>query len=307
MAETPTITAGRTDVGGPALVGLGYAISLRCKLGERNQTRSEPSAAPITRVWNQMPRRPLAMSSETGRNVPWAVAVSFLIRPLPDVFSLPEVYAVADPLRKAFPNNQHVEAKIRQSLQLLRDRGDIAFEGRGRYRKLRAAVGRSVRIDFSEAARYASRSQIARVAIEAWVGTNVDCWRCRSSLLPVPTNTRLLDAVCQGAGHEVQVKAVSGISGDTLSGAAFGPMAKRLAEGSLPDYLIVSYDRLRSIVVLAEYIDGTDLVLERLKARSALREGARRAGWIGSVLDLSGLARHAVVGPTFDPDVASWP
>ena len=126
MAETPTITAGRTDVGGPALVGLGYAISLRCKLGERNQTRSEPSAAPITRVWNQMPRRPLAMSSESGRNVPWAVAVSFLIRPLPDVFSLPEVYAVADPLRKAFPNNQHVEAPPRPRRHRLRGQGTLS-------------------------------------------------------------------------------------------------------------------------------------------------------------------------------------
>jgi hypothetical protein len=54
------------------------------------------------------------------------VALSFLIRPLPPEFSLPEVYAIADPLRKAFPNNKHVEAKIRQSLQILRDRGEVA-------------------------------------------------------------------------------------------------------------------------------------------------------------------------------------
>src|ERR1700722_1071594 len=72
----------------------------------------------------------------SGGNVPWPVAVSFLIRPLPDDFTLPDVYAIADPLRGAFPNNKHVEAKIRQSLQILRDRGEIAFEGGGRYRKV---------------------------------------------------------------------------------------------------------------------------------------------------------------------------
>jgi hypothetical protein len=110
--------------------------------------------------------------------------VSFPIRPLPAEFSLPEVYAVADPLHLAFPNNNHVRAKIRQSLQILRDRGDIAFDGNGRYRKLRLVQERSVHIDFS------------------------------------------------------------------IAEAAYGPMLRRLSEnGCLPDYLIVSYDRPRSIVL----------------------------------------------------------
>ena len=223
-----------------------------------------------------MPFRP------DNKNVPWPLAVSFLIRPLPAEFSLPDVYALADPLRKAFPNNKHVDAKIRQSLQILRDRGEIFFEGGGRYRKTQAVVQRSVRIDFDEAASYTSGSQVARVAIEAWVAKNVDCWRCRSPLLLVPPNTKLMDAVCRHEGHEVQVKAISGVARDRFSAAAFWPMAERLSDGRLPDYLIVSYDRLRSLVVLAEFIDGADLVLDRLKARPALGEGARRAGWVGA-------------------------
>ncbi len=240
-------------------------------------------------------------------NVPWPIAVSFLIRPLPAEFSLAEVYAVADPLRHAFPNNNHVEAKIRQSLQILRDRGEVAFEGGGRYRKLRIEQVRSVRIDFSEAARYASASQIARVAIEAWVARNVECWRCGTPLIPLPANARLKDVVCQNALHDVQVKGIGGIAGDSLTGAAFGPMAERLAVGALPDYLIVSYDRLRSVVVLAEFVDGASLDAERLKARKALSERARRAGWIGSTIDLSGLERHVVVGPSFEPALRWWP
>jgi hypothetical protein len=61
-------------------------------------------------------------------------------------------------------------------------------------------------------------------------------------------------------------------------------MAERLSDGRLPDYLLVSYDRPRSIVVLAEFIDGESLVLERLKARAPLSAGARRAGWVGATL-----------------------
>ena len=101
-------------------------------------------------------------------------------RPLDESFTLPEVYAIAEPLRRSFPNNRHVEAKIRQSLQILRDRGRIAFDGSGRYRKLLADVRPSVHLDFGEATRYTSRSQVVRVAVEAWAASNVRCWRCEA-------------------------------------------------------------------------------------------------------------------------------
>ncbi len=69
----------------------------------------------------------------TDSQVPWPIAVSFLIRPLDESFTLPEVYAIVEPLRRSFPNNRHVEAKIRQSLQILRDRGRL--DESGRYRR----------------------------------------------------------------------------------------------------------------------------------------------------------------------------
>jgi type II restriction enzyme len=48
-------------------------------------------------------------------------------------FDLTEVYAFESRLSKLYPSNQHVRQKIRQQLQVLRDRGYISFEGRGRY------------------------------------------------------------------------------------------------------------------------------------------------------------------------------
>jgi hypothetical protein len=244
---------------------------------------------------------------QSKSHVPWPLAVQLLVRMLPEEFSLGDVYATAEPLRKAFPDNHHIEAKIRQSLQVLRDRGSITFDGPGRYRKIAEVRRRTVRIDFDEAARYASRSQVARIAIEAWAAKNVACWRCESPLVLVPANAQLLDAVCRSSAHEIQIKAVSGVAPDHLSGAAFGPIARRLASGFLPDYLIVSYDRQRSIVLLAEFIDGTDLAADRLRARSPLGAGARRAGWIGTSIDLAGLSRIVVVGPTHTPEVQRWP
>ncbi len=214
---------------------------------------------------------------------------------------------MADPLRRAFPNNRHVEAKIRQSLQILRDRDEIAFEGAGRYRKLRDAPRRSVRVDFAEAARYTSNSQVARVAIETWAARNVLCWRCNGALIPAPPNTHLLDAICANGEHEVQIKAFAGIAGDRIAGAAFEPIRKRLDDGALPDYLLVSYDRPREVVVLAEYVDGEAIVRERVVGRRPLAATARRAGWVGAVIDLQDLERKVVVGPSFAPEIVSWP
>lgn len=51
-------------------------------------------------------------------------------------FTLDEVYAFEDELRRKYSNNKHIKDKIRQQLQILRDRGYLEFWRRGRYRVL---------------------------------------------------------------------------------------------------------------------------------------------------------------------------
>ncbi len=48
-------------------------------------------------------------------------------------FSLSEVYAFEAELSRLYPSNNHVRHKIRQQLQVLRDNGHLAFNGRGSY------------------------------------------------------------------------------------------------------------------------------------------------------------------------------
>jgi type II restriction enzyme len=48
-------------------------------------------------------------------------------------FSLNEVYAFEGRLSGLYPANRHVRQKIRQQLQVLRDRGYLEFRGKGRY------------------------------------------------------------------------------------------------------------------------------------------------------------------------------
>ena len=49
-------------------------------------------------------------------------------------FNLDDVYAFESQLSQTYPNNRHVKQKIRQQLQVLRDRGYLDFVSRGNYR-----------------------------------------------------------------------------------------------------------------------------------------------------------------------------
>lgn len=49
-------------------------------------------------------------------------------------FTLADVYAFEERLSRLYPGNQHVRAKIRQQLQVLRNQGYIEFLSGGRYR-----------------------------------------------------------------------------------------------------------------------------------------------------------------------------
>ena len=51
-------------------------------------------------------------------------------------FSLQDIYAFVEQLQKKHINNHNVEAKIRQQLQILRDKGFLEFTTRGHYRKI---------------------------------------------------------------------------------------------------------------------------------------------------------------------------
>ena len=66
----------------------------------------------------------------------WTLDVWQCIDRLDAHFSLNQVYAFADELQLKHPENNHVKDKIRQQLQVLRDKGMIEFVSRGRYRKL---------------------------------------------------------------------------------------------------------------------------------------------------------------------------
>ncbi len=94
----------------------------------RNHAEIPP--AEVRRNWNRF--NFLAGEDQESRG--WVADVLVCVRRLNQrMFTLKDVYRFEDQLSKLHPRNQHIKAKIRQQLQMLRDQGIIKFLGGGNY------------------------------------------------------------------------------------------------------------------------------------------------------------------------------
>ena len=66
----------------------------------------------------------------------WLMDVLSCVEQLDETFTLKQMYDFVNELGVKHPNNKNIEAKIRQQLQFLRDRGFIDFTARGNYKKI---------------------------------------------------------------------------------------------------------------------------------------------------------------------------
>jgi type II restriction enzyme len=86
-------------------------------------------------------QKTLFLRDESAEARGWLIEVMKCVELIGKVeFDLEDVYNFEDRLKSIYPNNMHVKHKIRQQLQVLRDRGYLDFVSRGHYR-LRSQVG----------------------------------------------------------------------------------------------------------------------------------------------------------------------
>ena len=66
----------------------------------------------------------------------WTIEIMNLVeKHNSNYFDLKDIYGFENVLKKKFPRNSFIKPKIRQQLQILRDKGLIEFLGNGKYRK----------------------------------------------------------------------------------------------------------------------------------------------------------------------------
>lgn len=228
----------------------------------------------------------------------WKEAVRGIVQTLPREFSLADVLAYNDELQRRFPNNRFIDAKIRQSLQVLRDQGLLRFVRPGHYEREDVPPHFSPLIDFSVAAPFVSAAQAARVSLETWASFNLYCLDCASDALDrLPNNTPVADFKCYACGRFYQLKAKDGRFGLRITGAAFQPTVDCIRKGNMPEHIFVEFDKRFNTVVFVDAIPGRLITADRVIPRKPLTAAARRAGWQGCNIIISGLPSVRMVAP----------
>jgi hypothetical protein len=228
----------------------------------------------------------------------WKEAVRDVVLTLQREFSLANVLAHHDELQRKFPNNRFVDAKIRQSLQILRHQGILEFLRPGCYRRLDVVPTFSPLIDFSLAAHFVSSAQAARVALETWASFNLYCLSCDSDALDrLRDNTPVADFKCFNCECMYQLKGKNGRFGARITGAAYRPTIEAARSRSMPEYILVEFDSRFGTVVFVDAVPGRLITEERIVPRKPLSLTARRAGWQGCTVTVVGLPSVRMVAP----------
>ena len=228
----------------------------------------------------------------------WKETVRGIVQTLPREFSLADVLAYHDELQRRFPNNRFINAKIRQSLQVLRDQGLLCFVRPGQYERTDVPPVFSPLLDFSIAAPFVSSAQVARVALETWASFNLYCLDCESDALDrLPNNTPVADFKCYVCDRFYQLKAKDGRFGLRITGAAYQPTIECIRRGEMPEHIFVEFDKRFNTVVFVDAIPGRLITEDRIVPRKPLSQTARRAGWQGCNIMISGLPSVRIVAP----------
>ena len=80
--------------------------------------------------------RIFSLQTNTFESRGWLFDVLNCVERLGSTFTLKQMYEFVDELKIKHPTNNNIEAKIRQQLQFLRDKGFVDFASRGVYRRV---------------------------------------------------------------------------------------------------------------------------------------------------------------------------
>ena len=229
----------------------------------------------------------------------WRDLIDDVIQGLPRDFGLDDVRRYESRLAAEYPQNRNIDAKIRQTLQILRDQGVLEFLGGGKYRRLTTvAPVISLQFDPTLAFGYTSKSQMARIMMETWAEMNLYCLSCSSDRLKrLPANTPLSDFSCPSCEREYQLKAKDGRFAGIVPGAEYKKMVAAARSGSVPEYFLAEYDTRWSMLVWVRALPGSRIQAERIIARKPLSDTARRKGWVGCNIDVAGIPTVDIVAP----------
>ena len=148
------------------------------------------------------------------------------------------------------------------------------------------------------AARYRSASQRARVLTEDWVGRNLYCPVCgHPKLCHFEANKPVADFYCEKCEAQFELKSKKSKSsklGKKIPAGDYEKMKERVNSTKNPHFLFLTYfdDTVRNLVFIPNRFFVADDIIEK---RKPLPPTARRAGWVGSNINLARIPQNAKI------------
>ncbi len=148
----------------------------------------------------------------------------------------------------------------------------------------------NLKFDITAAKGYKSRSQIARVLTENWVGQNIFCPSCGYEMLnEFANNSPVADFYCQNCKSEYELKSKKDSSSLKIVDGAYSTMIQRINSDNNPNFFFLNYDNIelsvQNFIVIPKHYFINDII----EKRKPLGPNARRAGWIGCNILLNGI------------------
>jgi type II restriction enzyme len=136
-------------------------------------------------------------------------------------------------------------------------------------------------LDCDLAANYTSPSQRIRVISEHWVGKEVFCPSCGSSLFRYENSRPAADFFCPSCEEDFELKAKKDKIGSSLVDGEYTTLIHRLESNSNPNLYLLNYDSSSLELLNFLIVPKQFFVPQLIKARKPLSKTARRAGWTG--------------------------
>lgn len=131
---------------------------------------------------------------------------------------------------------------------------------------------------------YRSASQRIRVLSETWFNNEVYCPACgNDNLLKFPNNFRLADFYCERCGEVFELKSKGSSIGKSILDGAYYSALERINSRTNPNLFVLHYSHnlIEDLTLVPKHFFTPDTLI----MRRALSSSARRAGYIGSIIN----------------------
>lgn len=136
---------------------------------------------------------------------------------------------------------------------------------------------------------YKSQSQAIRVMTEDWVKNEIFCPNCGNFIADFKNNSPVADFYCENCREEYELKSKKDSMGKKIVDGAYNKMIERLDSINNPSFFFLNYDlqsyKVQNFVVIPKHF----FVPTIIEKRKPLSQNARRPGWVGCNILLSGI------------------